>query len=624
MWRPPYEGPTYEDEQSAAAADPPPPPLVATSLPTWRNFYDWPNGHGYVGWHSSSSRTGAYGIEQNLGGKAGLWLWPAGEQDYTASDFAEWTYTAPGTTRIAKVDLSFAYRNKLLAHHCLVVGLRSTTGVVAQNEWCQPAQPPDSQREVPVTLVDPSSNPTSTTLFVRIRVDCKNATSCSKHVPALDPLVNAGTAQLKLVDMTLVDDDAPQIEVVDERLDISAERYEIAVEATDAGSGISSLRVDHVDAGVVGETAAVCDPTHRTPDLDNRICPATLVMTRAIDTSLMSEGTHGFQATAIDVAANRGTFSWSITIDRTPAVVVHEDEVLFDPPVPASEALAWAPDANLTAVQFLTTFAKETDPFTVGHPVEPGLTPEEAVAEHALAVESMFDDLAEAGVDRRSAYPGYALVDRMVVRGTQESLATAAADSRIALASDAPTPSRSIAATAACGQSPWWPQSGTIATRTSTSPKWRGRRFVFQSFKWTTTNLANLQCPDDVTYEAESIYDNYDGRTFLGGKVDWSSNMPKDYFDTNFLDKANELNIAVGTSDARLLRPNVVYWTLVRTRLGNASTDRGKVQGQRGDRLPSICHRPACIFPDATARLLPAWRHSVPGFSEWTGGTAVG
>jgi hypothetical protein len=133
--------------------------------------------------------------------------------------------------------------------------------------------------------------------------------------------------------------------------------------------------------------------------------------------------------------------------------------------------------------------------------------------------------------------------------------------------------------------------------------------------------MENLQCPDDVTYEAESIYDNFDRKTFLGAKVDWSSNMPKDYFDTNFLDKANEMNIAVGTSDARLLRPNVVYWTLVRAKVGAAATDRGKVQGQRGDRTPSFCHRPTtCIFPDATARLLPAWRHPVPGFSQWTGG----
>jgi len=86
---PSYDGPTYEDEAAAAAVDPPPPAPVLLSLPTWRNLYDWPNGHGTVGWHSAASRTGAYRLEPNLGGNPGLWLWPTGEQDYTGTDFAE-------------------------------------------------------------------------------------------------------------------------------------------------------------------------------------------------------------------------------------------------------------------------------------------------------------------------------------------------------------------------------------------------------------------------------------------------------------------------------------------------------------------------------------------------------
>ena len=28
---------------------------ATTTLPTWRNVYDWPRGDGYVGWHSASS-----------------------------------------------------------------------------------------------------------------------------------------------------------------------------------------------------------------------------------------------------------------------------------------------------------------------------------------------------------------------------------------------------------------------------------------------------------------------------------------------------------------------------------------------------------------------------------------
>src|SRR5919199_5527934 len=48
---PAYDGPTYADNTEAAASDPPPATPPAVALPTWRNFYDWPNGHGYAGWH---------------------------------------------------------------------------------------------------------------------------------------------------------------------------------------------------------------------------------------------------------------------------------------------------------------------------------------------------------------------------------------------------------------------------------------------------------------------------------------------------------------------------------------------------------------------------------------------
>src|SRR5205823_640796 len=84
---------------------------ATTTLPTWRNVYDWPRGDGYVGWHSASSSTADYGVDAALGGQDGLWLWPRGGQHaYTPGDFAEWTYTAPGTTRLETASLTFSYR----------------------------------------------------------------------------------------------------------------------------------------------------------------------------------------------------------------------------------------------------------------------------------------------------------------------------------------------------------------------------------------------------------------------------------------------------------------------------------------------------------------------------------
>jgi hypothetical protein len=324
---PNYDGPTYASESEAAADDPPPPAPVTAALPTWRNLYDWPNGHGYVGWHEASSAPSLYGMQSALGGNYGLWLWPLGG-DYADGNFAEWTYTAPGTTRIQKVSLSFAYRNKLLAHHCLVVGLRTAAGVVAQNEWCKPVTPPDSQRDVQVTLVDPSTNPTSTVLFFKIRMDCKNQPGCTKHIPMLDPLQTAGTARLKFVDMTLVDDDLPVVTAygpfvhLDQRYIDGRQPYDVTVDATDAGAGIERSWIERFGAGTIVSGSAPCDRTHHTPELDNRICPQRYVFTSNVSTLPFPEGTNTFVARSIDPALNVGQSStWLFYIDRTgPAI----------------------------------------------------------------------------------------------------------------------------------------------------------------------------------------------------------------------------------------------------------------------------------------------------------------
>src|SRR5437660_1352182 len=82
--------------------------LVTTTLPTWTNLYDWPAGHGYAGWQSTTSAApGAYGMQTALGGNPGLWLWPVGGQRY-GPGYAEWTYTAPGTTRVLSATIDGA------------------------------------------------------------------------------------------------------------------------------------------------------------------------------------------------------------------------------------------------------------------------------------------------------------------------------------------------------------------------------------------------------------------------------------------------------------------------------------------------------------------------------------
>ena len=323
---PAYSGPAFETVEEAAAADPVPPPPPPPALPTWRNLYDWPNGHGYVGFHSATSSSALYSLATNLGGNPGVWIWPAGG-DYPDGGYAEWTYTAPGTTRISTVTLSFAYRNKLLAHHCIVVGLRTATTVVTQTEWCKPAKPPDSQRDVQLTLADPSANPTSKTLFFRVRMDCKNNPGCTKHIPSLDPLQSAGTARLKFVDMTLVDDDLPVVTASGELWELGEnysngrEVYGVTIDATDAGAGIVRNWLDHHSLGTLASANAPCDYAHHTPALDNRVCPQAFGFSSTVDSNPFPEGTNRLVAKSIDPASNVGIDPWQIYVDRTPPSV---------------------------------------------------------------------------------------------------------------------------------------------------------------------------------------------------------------------------------------------------------------------------------------------------------------
>jgi hypothetical protein len=326
---PAYSGTYYADDAAAAAAEPPPPAPVTSALPTWRNLYDWPGGHGYAGWHSaSSSQMGAYGVQAALGGQYGLWLWPVGgtSYSYVNGNYAEWTYAAPGTTRIQNATIKFTYRNKLLAHHCIDIGFRNASGaVVTHNEHCKPVSPPDSQRGVTVSLVDPSSTPSSAVLYIRIRVDCGGAASCSKNIPQHDPLVNGAYVRATSVDMTLTDGDLPVVTASDRFWDLGDQysngrsTYPLTVAASDAGSGIVRNWVERVGAGALAAANAPCDPTHHTDALDNRICPPSFSFSPTIDTNPFPEGANNFVAKSSDVAANVGaTDVWTVYIDRTP------------------------------------------------------------------------------------------------------------------------------------------------------------------------------------------------------------------------------------------------------------------------------------------------------------------
>jgi hypothetical protein len=625
---PGYYGPTFASGAEAAAADPPPPTDVTTSLPTWRNLYDWPNGDGYVGWHNASSRPSIYGLASNHGGNRGLWVWPVGG-DYSDGDFAEWTYAAPGTTRIHKVDLNFAYRNKLLAHHCIAIGLRTASTIVTQKEWCKPAKPPDSQRDVSLRLVDPSTNPTSKTLFFRVRMDCKNTPGCTKHVSSHDPLVNGGYARLKFVDMVLVDDDVPELQFFDE-LQMDVEKYAVTLSASDPGSGVQRITLEHVGEGIVATGNAPCDPHHNTLELDNRICPQNYSFSTLLDTTAYANGSHTFVARAYDVAGNVGTIQWSVVIDRSEPTP--PTQVTFGTPVTVADALAFARSQGMQPLELVSEIAAGTDTLTISLGVDPASTDAELIAE---TPEGLFSDLEDSGQNLWAYYQASPLVNAMLVRSATFHIAKApfvaafVQSATVALLGK-PRP-------AEC-QRPWWPDTGRIDTlpsrKTAVMPGTRGLapvRYVYQLFSWSSTNLQNLNCDADSTYEPDAYYYRADGKSYLGPIVSagwrFATNLPASYLDTQAFDKPCCQTFTVGTSDAHQLRPRPQrYFTVIRAFHGNATVDQGKPAAQSGYHRFSFCGRISdawCVFPRATETLMQnitgrEFEHTVPGSDAWT------
>jgi len=165
----------------------------------------------------------------------------------------------------------------------------------------------------------------------------------------------------------------------------------------------------------------------------------------------------------------------------------------------------------------------------------------------------------------------------------------------------------------------WWPYTGSISTQYSS---YQPNRYVYQRFMWSQWRIDNLYDCDgfNTSYEHEAWYNNYDGSLFLSSDVKaWSSNLPDGYLDTGLLDGDGELSMTIGTGAAYQLDAGVYYTTYIRTAPGNATSDTGKVNGQRGLNLCPIGFTGGwCVSARGTEKLLPAWNHSAPGLTYWT------
>lgn len=112
------------------------------------------------------------------------------------------------------------------------------------------------------------------------------------------------------------------------------------------------------------------------------------------------------------------------------------------------------------------------------------------------------------------------------------------------------------------------------------------------------------------TYEHETqVYD----KKFADYAGYWSSNMPKAYYDTPFLDTID--NFTVGTLSASALKTNTQYFTYMSLKGGTATTATVRIKGQKGHRTPSSCYSTWCVFAGATTGTMALL--SAPSGKSW-------
>jgi len=119
------------------------------------------------------------------------------------------------------------------------------------------------------------------------------------------------------------------------------------------------------------------------------------------------------------------------------------------------------------------------------------------------------------------------------------------------------------------------------------------------------TSTAYPGCYPDATYAATS----------------WPS-ASQPYLDTRFGEnltscEIDELAFTIGAAQADALQAGTSYYTYIRTADGNDSSDKFKLQGQIGHRIPTSCYSTWCSFGDQSYNLVPAWSYTVPGTQPW-------
>lgn len=141
------------------------------------------------------------------------------------------------------------------------------------------------------------------------------------------------------------------------------------------------------------------------------------------------------------------------------------------------------------------------------------------------------------------------------------------------------------------------PHYGRISTYESGNS-----RYAYIYGKWNNTGITEFDASND-TYEQEVIFYNYDGSAYATTCTSFQSDLPSAYKDTQALDSGNEMNIAVGTTDADSLEADKYYYTTMTLNKTSSSSSMYKVQSQEGYYiiLPSTW----TTFAETTNRTIP-------------------
>jgi hypothetical protein len=191
------------------------------------------------------------------------------------------------------------------------------------------------------------------------------------------------------------------------------------------------------------------------------------------------------------------------------------------------------------------------------------------------------------------------------------------------------------------------PTYGETATYTE-----NGKRIIYQRMAWTEDRIRNIRSlPGNITYEHSFIMNRNSGSEHgpetwaqwapgldgIPNRIDASSNFPEWYIDTAAIPggDGDTAEYTFGTANAKLLQPNVIYWSRMVLEVGDdpdctlddsVVCEKAQVTADLGHHRVS-CYGPItppwCIDDDLHIRLKTQqykdtyWNINVPGSYVW-------